>query len=114
MDKKEQIIINAIELFANTGFDNTSIRELSQKACVNVAMINYYFGSKEKLFQAMIEYKSNYLRERLDEIHSDTTLNEMEKINIIIAEFVNRILSHPLYHRILQQEILLKARPEVN
>lgn len=114
MDKREHIILKAIELFSEWGFDNTSIREISKKAGVNVAMINYYFGSKEKLFEAMIEYKSQYLKVRLQELRENTVLNEMEKINIIIEEYVTRILANPRYHRVLHQEMLLKTRPEVN
>lgn len=113
MDKKEHIIIKAIELFAEFGFDNTSIRELSKKAGVNIAMINYYFGSKEKLFAAVIEYKSNYLKSRLEELRSNTGMDEMEKVRVIIEEYVGRILANPQFHRILHQELLLMSRPEV-
>jgi AcrR family transcriptional regulator len=114
MDKKEHIILKAIELFAEGGFDNTSIRDISQRASVNVAMVNYYFGSKNKLFEAIIEYKSSYLKTRLEELLTDTTLNEMQKINVIIDESVSRILSNPNFHRVLHQELLLNTRPEVN
>ena len=47
-DKKEHIINHAVELFAEKGFEGTSIRDLAARAEVNVAMVNYYFGSKEK------------------------------------------------------------------
>jgi AcrR family transcriptional regulator len=47
-DKKEHIMHVAMELFAEKGFEGTSIRDLAQKADVNIAMVNYYFGSKEK------------------------------------------------------------------
>lgn len=114
MDKREHIILKAIELFSEWGFDNTSIREISKKAGVNVAMINYYFGSKDKLFEAMIEYKSQYLKVRLQELRENTSLSEIEKLDIIIEEYVTRILANPRYHRILHQELLLKTRPEVN
>ena len=114
MDKKEHIILKAIELFAEGGFDNTSIRDISQKASVNVAMVNYYFGSKNKLFEAIIEYKSSYLKTRLEELLTDTTMNEMQKINVIIDEYASRILANPHFHRVLHQELLLNTRPEVN
>jgi len=113
MDKREHIIQKAIELFSEGGFDNTSIRDISQKACVNVAMINYYFGSKKELFKAIIEFKSSYLKARLEELLTDTTLNEMEKINVIIEEYSTRILSNPHFHRVMHQELLLDTRPEM-
>jgi len=114
MDKREHIIQKAIELFSEGGFDNTSIRDISQKACVNVAMVNYYFGSKKDLFKAIIAFKSSYLKTRLEELLSDTSLNEMDKINIIIDEYANRILSNPHFHRVVHQELLLNTRPEMN
>ena len=51
-DKKEQILEVAEELFAEYGFEGTSVRELAKKAKVNVAMISNYFGSKEQLINA--------------------------------------------------------------
>ena len=85
MDKRTLIITKAIELFAESGFDNTSIRDLARKAEINVAMVNYYFGSKEKLFAAVIEYKSNYLKTRLEEMRMDTGMDEMQKIKVFIC-----------------------------
>jgi len=114
MDKREHIIHSAQSLFAEKGFDNTSIREISNKAGVNVAMVNYYFGSKEKLFEAMLEQKSHFLKTRLEEMSQDDTMSGMEKISKLISDYVNRILENPNYHRILHQQMLLNARPELN
>lgn len=112
MDKREHIIQKTIELFSENGFDNTSIREISNRAQVNVAMVNYYFGSKLKLFEAIMEYKSNYLKTRLEELQANTDLDEMEKIKVIIDEYATRILSNPHFHRVMHQELLLKTRPD--
>ncbi|MEO5996479.1 MAG: TetR/AcrR family transcriptional regulator [Chitinophagaceae bacterium] len=113
MDKKEHIIQKAIELFSEWGFDNTTIREISQKANVNVAMINYYFGSKIKLFESIIEYKSTYLKTKLEELQANVSLNEMDKINVIIEEYTTKILSNPRFHKVMHQELLLKTRPDL-
>lgn len=114
MDKREHIIYSALELFAEKGYDNTSVREISTKAGVNVAMVNYYFGSKEKLFESMIEYKSHFTRTRLKQLSEDESLGEMEKIRFLIHDYVTRILENPHYHRVLHQQMLLNARPELN
>ena len=58
MTKREQILEVAEELIAENGFSGTSVRALAAKAGINVAMISYYFGSKEKLFEALVEYLS--------------------------------------------------------
>jgi len=48
---KEKILFSAHKLFSEKGFDGTSIRDIAQAAEVNVASINYYFTSKEGLYQ---------------------------------------------------------------
>ncbi|NJK62772.1 MAG: TetR/AcrR family transcriptional regulator [Synechococcaceae cyanobacterium SM2_3_1] len=51
---KEQILNAAEELFAVQGYSGTSIRAVIRKAGVNLAAINYHFGSKEELYVAVI------------------------------------------------------------
>src|SRR5438045_3008304 len=109
-DKKEHIINKAIELFAEKGFEGTSIRELATYAGVNVAMVNYYFGSKEKLFEALVQLKSAYLRGLLDELSKDNTLSEMDKIDRIIESVVDRIVANRKFHKVIHQEIMLNQR----
>ncbi len=113
-DKKEHIINIAIELFAEKGFEGTSIRELAARADVNIAMVNYYFGSKDKLFEAMIEHKASYMRERLEEIVNDKSKSDIEKIDTVIETYVNRILSQHNYHRLIHQELMLQQREFVH
>lgn len=111
-DKKEHIINNAIELFAEKGFEGSSIRDLAAKADVNIAMVNYYFGSKDKLFEAMVEYKASYMKERLEEITNDKSKTEIEKIDAVIEAYVNRIFAQHQYHRIIHQELMLQQRED--
>ena len=47
-EKQLEILQVAEQLFAEEGFDGTSVRDIAKKANVNIAMISYYFGSKEK------------------------------------------------------------------
>jgi AcrR family transcriptional regulator len=54
-DTKQKILNAAEELFASQGFSKTTTREITYKANVNVAAVNYYFDSKELLVQAVIE-----------------------------------------------------------
>lgn len=42
-------------LFSQNGVEQTSIRQITQKAKVNIASVNYYFGSKEDLVEAVFE-----------------------------------------------------------
>lgn len=114
MDKREHIINTAIDLFSEKGFEGTSIRDLASKADVNIAMINYYFGSKDKLFEAIVEHKSSFLRGKIDEVLHDASLSEIEKIEIIIEGYVDRILSQSAFHRVLHQELLMGQRESLH
>ncbi len=109
-DKKEHIINVAVELFAEKGFEGTSIRDLAARADVNVAMVNYYFGSKEKLFAAMVERKASYTRGLLDEIVKNRSLSSIEKMDQIVDGYVTRLFANRKFHRVIHQEMMLSHR----
>jgi AcrR family transcriptional regulator len=54
-DTPTRILDCAEEMFARDGFHNTSLRGLTARAEVNLAAVNYHFGSKEALLEAVIE-----------------------------------------------------------
>ena len=51
---KARILDAAERLFVEHGFEATSLRQLTAAAGVNLASVNYHFGSKEELFQAVL------------------------------------------------------------
>jgi AcrR family transcriptional regulator len=53
-DTKTRILDAAEQLFMEHGFEATSLRSLTAAASVNLAAVNYHFGSKEELFQAVL------------------------------------------------------------
>ena len=109
-DKREQIIETAMQLFAEKGFEGASIRDIAEKASVNVAMVNYYFGTKEKLFEKIIEYKSSATRGLLDEILHNESLTPIRKIEAIIDSYIEKLFTHRMFHRLVQQELILNQR----
>ena len=54
-DTKRQIIRAAESLFARQGYSGTSLREITDLAGVNIAAVNYHFGSKEKLLIGILD-----------------------------------------------------------
>ncbi|MDR2872899.1 MAG: TetR family transcriptional regulator [Xanthomonadaceae bacterium] len=60
---KDRILSAAEELFAQQGFAGTSLRQVTGKANVNIAAVNYHFGSKENLINEVF-------RKRMDEMSS--------------------------------------------
>ena len=57
MTKEENIMLHAEKLFSIHGFDGTSTREIAKAAEINISMIAYYFGSKEKLLEKIFEFR---------------------------------------------------------
>lgn len=53
VDTKSRILDAAEVLFMEHGFEATSLRLITTAANVNLAAVNYHFGSKEELFQAV-------------------------------------------------------------
>lgn len=113
-DKKTHIINIAIELFSKNGFEGTSMRDLASAAEVNIAMINYYFGSKEKLFEAIVEGRSEQARKELEELAQDPTLTSLQKMERVVEMQVNKVLERRHFHKVLQNEVMLNKRPELN
>src|SRR5204863_8376906 len=54
-DTRSRILDGAEELFGERGLDRVSIRDITRKAKVNLAAINYHFGSREDLIAAVFE-----------------------------------------------------------
>ena len=52
--KREKLIMSAIGLFAEYGYDKVSIRQIAADAGANSSMISYYFGSKQGLYEAIL------------------------------------------------------------
>jgi AcrR family transcriptional regulator len=113
-DKKEHIINSAVDLFANKGFEGTSIRDIAAAADVNIAMINYYFGTKEKLFEELVKAKAASTRGALEDVEKNTSLSFLEKIDRIIEMYVDKIFSGRKFHRVIHQEIMLGHREPLN
>ena len=98
MSTKNKIIDAAESLFAEQGFNGTSLREITGKAEVNLAAVNYHFGSKKGLVQAVAEkflvplcdHVEHALAERLSASDFRVTLEEALEILMRSLLMVNR------------------------
>ena len=102
-DKQIQILQVAETLFAEKGFDGTSIRNIAREAKINIAMVSYYFGSKERLLESLIILRTKDLKFQIENL-SVETLEPIEKINKLIEFYINRINCNKGIYRILHFE----------
>jgi AcrR family transcriptional regulator len=110
-EKQIQILEVAETLFAEKGFDGTSIRAIAKEAKINIAMVSYYFGSKERLLESLIIYKTSDLKLQLDSLLLEN-LNPIDKINKLVAIYIHRINNNRGIYRILHFEFASKKRDQ--
>ena len=106
-DKQLQIIGAAEKLFAYNGFEGTSVRDIAEQAGVNVAMISYYFGSKEKLLQALFEQRTKNLTVKIEGLLKDDTLTPFRKLEIVIDDYVERVAEKQRFYKLMICEQML-------
>ena len=61
---KDRILHAAEELFAQQGFASTSLRQVTSRADVNIAAVNYHFGSKENLVHEVFKHRMDEMSEK--------------------------------------------------
>ena len=93
--KQLQILETAERLFAMHGFHGASVRDIAQGADVNIAMISYYFGSKERLIESIFLKRIMDVKSGLDELVKNKDLDPLEKMNRLIDLFIARISERP-------------------
>jgi AcrR family transcriptional regulator len=90
---KDRILGAAEELFAQHGFAGTSLRQVTSRADVNIAAVNYHFGSKENLVNEVF-------RRRMDDM-TDLRLSQLKtalqkhpgELQPVLAAFVEPALA---------------------
>lgn len=100
-DKQLQILEVAVNLFAEQGFDGTSVRDIAKAADVNIAMISYYFGSKEKLMEAIFARHSANVRFQLENLLHDKEMGPFEKMEKLIDSYLEKYFSQQCFHKIV-------------
>lgn len=109
--KRHHLLEVAERLFAEKGYEAVTVRHLAKEAGMNVAMVNYYFGSKEKLFKALIANRFPHTRKRLDEIAS-LSLDPWEKLLLTVDLYAEKFFQGRNFHRMIMREMSLRQRPE--
>ena len=74
IDTRERILDAAERLFMAHGYEGTSMRQITSEAAVNLAAVNYHFGSKEALMQEVFRRRLDWLNEERLRV-----LDEMER-----------------------------------
>jgi AcrR family transcriptional regulator len=71
---RERLLVTAEELFATRGLDAVSVRDITEAADANTAAINYHFGSKRGLIEAIVASRADALGRRRAELLDELDL----------------------------------------
>ncbi|MEM6805097.1 MAG: TetR family transcriptional regulator [Bacteroidota bacterium] len=92
---EEKIKDTARDLFLEKGLRGTTIREVAEKAGVNVALVNYYFRTKNKLFIAIFKEKFLTFNEAGYHILTNEEKPFLERIDDFIDHYIELTLEQP-------------------
>src|SRR5688500_6846441 len=85
---ENQIRDAAQKLFMEKGFANTKTRDIAEASGINLALMNYYFRSKKKLFELiMLDNLKTFLKSLIEIMHHDNELEDK------IYEFADRYIT---------------------
>lgn len=105
-EKQIHILDVAEKLIAKKGFEGTSIRDISSQANINVAMISYYFGSKEKMMSYLYRYRVQKTRESFAEFAEIIKDGKPEmQLKELIKYVVNQLFKFNYFHGFVTQEL---------
>jgi len=116
---EEKIRQAARKLFTKRGYAATRTRDISEEAGINLALLNYYYRSKEKLFElVMSEIMQNFFK-GMTLIFNDEKTSIEEKMDIFVARYTTLLKEQPdlplfIFHELRQNPQKLATKMGVN
>ncbi len=113
-EASKQAILEAAEaVFAEKGYDAASLQEICDLAGVTRGLPNYFFGSKEKLYHAVLDRAFTRSQDLITFIHEQAHTPEanIHKIlRVVIERLFDDLTAHPTFIRLTAWEALHGAR----
>lgn len=107
---EEKIKAAARKVFTQKGYAATRTRDIAEESGINLALLNYYFRSKEKLFQLIMTEKLQQLFGVVLPIVDKDELTLDEKMEILISNYIDLLIENPDLPLFVLSEI--KMNPE--
>jgi len=101
-ETRDRILQAALQAFAAQGFDGATTRQIADAAGVNLGLLQYHFGGKEKLWRAAVELAFSRLRAGLTQILADeSVVDDLERVRLVIRDHVRFVAHNPEFVRIM-------------
>ena len=109
---KEKIIKTTVELIKFVGVDGLSVRKIAELADVNVASINYHFGSKDKLINEILKTSLLEFRGTFN-ILDNAEVSPIKRLRQFLLDYLSLLKAHPeLFKIVLSPEKLFDSHLE--
>ncbi len=92
---RQQLVETTVDLMEEQGLSKVTVRAVAAAAGVNVAAINYYFGSKAELIQAALSQTVNHARMDLDELISAPDSDPRQGLQALLSYLLEGALNNP-------------------
>ena len=92
---EEKIKEAARQIFHQKGYAGTRTRDIAEAAGINLALLNYYYRSKEKLFEIVMQESIVNLVGSLRKIWTNETSSLKEKISFIVDSYIDILMKNP-------------------
>lgn len=115
-DRKSAILLAAEKLFAQHGYDVVSLRQIAEAAGVPLALVNYYYGQKHELFQAVFAHWQETIDQRLSGLRQALAAPPRERLGRIVEAFIGPVLrlrasAEGEYYALLMAREVFNPRP---
>lgn len=107
-DVEKKIIEAARELFYEKGFTGVTVRDIAGKAEVNLALLHYYFRTKENIFEIVFKEAFTLLFRKLNRALS-LDVDLFEKIKLIISSYITTASKYPQLASFIMHELSVNA-----
>jgi len=92
---EEKIKEAARIVFTSKGYAATRVRDIATQANINLALVNYYFRSKEKLFDIIMAETLQKLFNKIKPVINNESTTITEKISGIADSYLDLLMEHP-------------------
>ena len=92
---EEKIKQAAKVIFHQKGYAATRTRDIAEEAGINLALLNYYFRSKEKLFDIIILESLHEFRQLMMEVLNDEKTSLENKIETMVGNYIDLLIEQP-------------------
>jgi AcrR family transcriptional regulator len=92
---EEKIISAARKVFTEKGYAATRTRDIAEVAGINLALLNYYFRSKEKLFDLIMMENLHQFMDVVKEIVNDDNTSLDKKLESVVVNYIDLLTEQP-------------------